>query len=181
MIGNYFQNWTHEMSSKTQIIQLFWCFPFMPCKQIKCLIVIERSLFGPELWLETGLCRDCKNIQNTGNQNKPMNAALKTIRVTKSKNFPDSKIFVAKTFWIKHVNPANFQIHIFEIIQTLFRSYGNFPDHSHSFQIIRTHYLHLPDTFRIIRKLSRLTRHTPRLSRLFSDYPDTFSRLTGHF
>ena len=76
---------THEMSSKTQImkheavVQLFWCFPFMPCKQIKCLIVIERSLFGPELWLETGLCRDCKNIQNTGNQNKPMNAALKTI------------------------------------------------------------------------------------------------------
>ena len=76
---------THEMSSKTQImkheavLQLFWCFPFMPCKQIKCLIVIERSLFGPELWLETGLCRDCKNIQNTGNQNKPMNAALKSI------------------------------------------------------------------------------------------------------
>ena len=76
---------THEMSSKTQImkheavVQLFWCFPFMPCKQIKCLIVIERRLFGPELWLETGLCRDCKNIQNTSNQNKPMNAALKTI------------------------------------------------------------------------------------------------------
>ena len=73
------------MSSKTLImkheavVQLFWCFPFMPCKQIKCLIVIERSLFGPELWLETGLCRDCKNIQNTGNQNKPMNAALKSI------------------------------------------------------------------------------------------------------
>ena len=30
-------------------------------------------------------------------------------RVTKSKNFPDSKIFVAKTFRIKRVNLANFQ------------------------------------------------------------------------
>ena len=31
-------------------------------------------------------------------------------RVTKSKNFPDSKIFVAKTFRIKCVNHVNFQI-----------------------------------------------------------------------
>ena len=31
-------------------------------------------------------------------------------RVRKSKNFPDSTIFVSKTFWIKHVNPINFQI-----------------------------------------------------------------------
>ena len=31
-------------------------------------------------------------------------------RVTKSKNFPDSKIFVAKTFRIKCVNLTNFQI-----------------------------------------------------------------------
>ena len=30
-------------------------------------------------------------------------------RVTKSKNFPDSKIFVTKTFRIKRVNRANFQ------------------------------------------------------------------------
>ena len=32
------------------------------------------------------------------------------IRVTKSENFPDSKIFVAKTFRIKRVNRVNFQI-----------------------------------------------------------------------
>ena len=32
------------------------------------------------------------------------------LRVTKSKNFPDSKIFVAKTFRIKRVNRVNFQI-----------------------------------------------------------------------
>ena len=32
-------------------------------------------------------------------------------RVRKSKNFPDSKIFVAKTFRIKRVNRVNFQIH----------------------------------------------------------------------
>ena len=31
-------------------------------------------------------------------------------RVTKSENFPDSKIFVAKTFQIKRVNRVNFQI-----------------------------------------------------------------------
>ena len=31
-------------------------------------------------------------------------------RVAKSENFPDSKIFVAKTFRIKRVNRANFQI-----------------------------------------------------------------------
>ena len=31
-------------------------------------------------------------------------------RVTKSENFPDSKIFVAKTFQIKRVNGVNFQI-----------------------------------------------------------------------
>ena len=31
-------------------------------------------------------------------------------RVTKSENFPDSKIFVAKTFRIKRVNRVNFQI-----------------------------------------------------------------------
>ena len=33
-------------------------------------------------------------------------------RVTKSENFPDSKIFVAKTFRIKRVNRVNFQIRI---------------------------------------------------------------------
>ena len=69
----------------------------------------------------------------------------------------------------------------FQIIRTLFRSYANFPDHSHSFQIIWTHCLDLPDTFRIIRKLSRLSRHTSRSSRLFLDYPDTFFRLSRHF
>ena len=31
-------------------------------------------------------------------------------RVTKSENFPDSKVFVAKTFRMKRVNRANFQI-----------------------------------------------------------------------
>ena len=32
------------------------------------------------------------------------------IRDTKSKNLPDSKTFVAKTFLIKRIIPANFQI-----------------------------------------------------------------------
>ena len=35
---------------------------------------------------------------------------IKVTRVTKSENFPDSKIFVAKTFRIKRVNRVNFQI-----------------------------------------------------------------------
>ena len=33
-------------------------------------------------------------------------------RVTKSKNFPDSKILVAKTFRVKRVNRVNFQMRI---------------------------------------------------------------------
>ena len=47
-------------------------------------------------------------------------------RVTKSEHFPDSKIFVAKTFQIKRVNCFNFQIRIkggftrFWVIQLLF-------------------------------------------------------------
>ena len=35
---------------------------------------------------------------------------VRKFRVTKSENFPDSKIFVAKTFRIKRVNRVNFQI-----------------------------------------------------------------------
>jgi len=49
--------------------------------------------------------------------------------------------------------------HVFEIIRTLFISYRNFPDYPHSFQIIRTNFVDFPDTFRIFRKLSRLSRH----------------------
>ena len=44
-----------------------------------------------------------------------------------------------------------------------------------------THFRDYPDTFRIIRKLSRLSSNIPRSSRLFFDYPDTFSRLSVHF
>ena len=39
-----------------------------------------------------------------------MVSILHTTRVAKSDNFPDSKIFVAKTFRIKRVNRVNFQI-----------------------------------------------------------------------
>ena len=93
-------------------------------------------------------------------------------RVTKSENFPDSKIFVAN-FSDKARKSRQFS----NLQQMPIK--GGF-DHPHSFQIIRTHFLDQPDTFRIIQKLSRLSRHTSRLSRLFSDYPDTFSRFTGH-
>ena len=37
------------------------------------------------------------------------------------------------------------------------------------------------DTFRIIRKDSRLFRHISGSPRLSLDYPDTFSKLSGHF
>ena len=33
----------------------------------------------------------------------------------------------------------------------------------------------------MVRELSRLSRHISRSSRPFLDYPDTFSRLSGHF
>ena len=46
--------------------------------------------------------------------------------------------------------------HIFEIIRTLFSLYRNFPDLG-------------------------ITGHISRSSKLFLDYPDTFSRLSGHF
>ena len=48
-------------------------------------------------------------------------------------------------------------------------------------QLIRTFFLHNPDIFRIIQKLSRLSRSFFRSSRLFLEYPDTFFRLSGHF
>ena len=38
------------------------------------------------------------------------NWRLLCCRVRKSENFPDSKIFVAKTFWIKRVNCVNYWI-----------------------------------------------------------------------
>ena len=54
---------------------------------------------------------------------------------------------------------------------------GTFPDHhihQDSFYIIRTHFRDYPDTFQIVRNLSKS-------STLFLDYPDTFSRLNRHF
>ena len=38
----------------------------------------------------------------------PLSTLDHTVRVRKSENFPDSKIFVAKTFLIKRVNRVNF-------------------------------------------------------------------------
>ena len=37
-------------------------------------------------------------------------AGFSTCRVRKNENFPDSMIFVAKTFWIKRLKRINFQI-----------------------------------------------------------------------
>ena len=48
------------------------------------------------------------NMENIRDNKKMDDGA--GVRVTKSKNFPDSKIFVAKTFRIKRVNRDNFQI-----------------------------------------------------------------------
>ena len=61
---------------------------------------------------------------------------------------------------------------------------GNFLDHAFldhldSLQIILTH-LNYPDTFRIVRKLSRSHRHVTRSSGLFLDYLDTFLKLSRH-
>ena len=59
---------------------------------------------------------------------------------------------------------------------------GNFPDHADIFlslDFLDT-FLNYPDTFRIVRKLSRSPWHISRSSGLFLDYLDTFSRLSGH-
>ena len=68
-------------------------------------------------------------------------------RVTKSENFPDSVIFVAKTFRIKRVNRANFQIRDKcawkVVLQDFVHKQGpnmlhTVLDHANSLQIIRT-------------------------------------------
>ena len=100
-----------------------------------------------------------------------------SIRVTKSENFPDTKIFVAKTFRIKRVNRANFQIRdkcawfckILCISMVQICSIGSAYNRCPKF-----------GTFRIVRKFSRSPQHISRSSGLFLDYMDTFSRLFGH-
>ena len=110
------------------------------------------------------------------------------IRVRKSKNFPDSRIFVAKTFRIKSVNRVDFHMRVIGGFARFYASMvqicpGNFPDHADIFlslDFLDT-FLNYPDTFRIVQKFSRSPRHICRSSVLFLDYSDTFSRLTGHF
>ena len=49
---------------------------------------------------------------------------LTIIRVTKSENFPDSKIFVTKTFRIKRVNHVNFQIRDKGALKVVLQDFG---------------------------------------------------------
>ena len=109
----------------------------------------------------------------------------------KSKNFPDSKIFVAKTFRMKRINCINFQIHdkcaerwfckilYVSMVQicSLGSAYNRGPKLSLDYPDT---FLNYPDTFRTVRKLSRSPRHISRSSWLFLDYLDTYSRLSGH-
>ena len=100
-------------------------------------------------------------------------------RVTKSENFPDSKIFVSKTFRIKCKNRANFQIcinahkrwfcKILSISMVQICSIGSAYNRCPKFE-----------TFRIVRKFSKSPQHISRSSDLFLDYMDSFSRLSGH-
>ena len=53
---------------------------------------------------------DLKDQEEGGIRADDRSTLLAKCRVTKSENFPDSKISVAKTFRIKRVNRANFQI-----------------------------------------------------------------------
>ena len=83
------------------------------------------------------------------------------IIVRKSEIFFNSKIFVAKTFRIKRVNCVNFKFakrHVKVSLQDFMHKHG-------------------PNMLRI---LSGSYRHISRSSGLFLDYPDTFSRLSGH-
>ena len=114
-------------------------------------------------------------------------------RVRKSENFPDSKIFVAKTFRIKRVNCVNFQfcdkcaqkVGLQDFMHKhgpnmLSRSYRH---SSRSSKLSLDHldtFLNYPDTLRIVQKHSRSPWHISRSSGLFLDYPDTFLRLSGH-
>ena len=62
---------------------------------------------------------------------------------------------------------------------TFSRLSGHFLDHTETFQI-HTLFRLSGHIFRMIRTLSRLPRHSSISSRLFLDYPDTFSRSSGH-
>ena len=64
---------------------------------------------------------------------------------------------------------------------TFSRLSGHFLDHTETFQIIHSLFRLSGHIFRMIRKLSRLPRHSSISSRLFLDYSDTFSRLSGYF
>ena len=99
----------------------------------------------------------------------------KNIRVAKSENFPDSKIFVAKNFWIKSIFKFATNVHkrwfckILCISMVQICSIGSAYNRCPKF-----------GTFRIVRKFSRSPQHISRSSGLFLDYMDKFSRLSGH-
>ena len=74
-------------------------------------------------------------------------------RVTKSENFPDSKIFVAKTFRIKRVNRVDFQICDKCAKKVFLQDFV----HKHGPNMLSTSY-----------------RHSSRSSKLSLYYPDIF-------
>ena len=104
--------------------------------------------------------------------------SVKTLRVRKSKNFPDSKIFHAKNFRIKRVNRDTFafatkvrktgECHVFLpnlhnvgldgvwIIRWLSGLSGKFIDCLESFWIVRT-FLRLSEILWIVRTIPRLS------------------------
>ena len=149
----------------------------------------------------------CAFLETLGN-NIGLHIHLNQCRVRKSKNFPDSKIYHAKTFRIKRVNRDTFafatkvrktrEFHVFLanehnvkldgvwIIWWLSGSSGKFLYYPDSFLIVQTvsilsgQSLECPESFYIIRTVSGLSGQ-------FLDYPDslwivqTASRLAGKF
>ena len=88
-------------------------------------------------------------------------------RVRKNENFPDSKIFVARTFRIKCVNCINFHIRDKYALKVCLQIL--------SITMIQICFM------RCIYKRSRSPRHIFRSSRLSLEYPDTFFTSSGNF
>ena len=100
-------------------------------------------------------------------------------RVRKSKNFPVSKTFVAKTYQIKRRNRVNFQLS--RLSRCISRSYRLFLDSTDTYSRLSGHFLHRLETFQFIQTLFRSPRHFPvhpDTLHIVWILPDGFAHLT---
>ena len=132
------------------------------CWYLVVLVQYGAVLLGT-WWYSVRIGRYCLVLSNTGGSGSPEGCAVWYFVVLyqygqsqKRRKLSGQQDFCRKNFLDKARKSRQFS----NLRQM--RIKGGF-DHPNSFQIIWTHYM---DTFRIIQKLSRLSRHTFRSSRL---------------